>query len=180
MFKYRFTDEDVLKICDAITDKVMNSILSVNVDVLTDALQQCSALDQKLILESSAVMAVVEKTDRLSSAARYLNEKLDRLDEVLELHLQVATVRAGLETSNQGVYDSLVLGLKHMRKQCDSSYYSGQTRREYEAVAKKIDTLLREFEALSSRAQIDDLIHNIKAITSVPTSKRERKRVDPG
>lgn len=175
MFKTSLCDTEIEAIGEFVASKVLDSIRDVNFEVLGSIVkdQVSLALNTQEIVSGQASVIMALKT---------VNDKLRLTNEVLELHLQVATVRAGLEKSDQGVYDSLLLGLQHMRKRCkqQSIDVNAGPKREFEAVARKIDGLIKEFNFLRDKAQIDELIDQIAAITSVPSLKRERKRFEPG
>lgn len=172
MFSISLNDQEIDRVSEMVASNVIGQLIECNVKALED-------LWTRRFLTDLKSQDVIRGQNDIIRALSTVNTKLNETNEVLELHLQIATVRAGLEKSDQGAYDSLLLGLKHMRKQCNHPH-SGAVLREFDAVSRKIDGLIKELDMLRQKALIDALIIQINTITSVSTSKRERKRVEPG
>lgn len=90
---------------------------------------------------------------------REFDSKLITINKTLDRHLQVATLRSGLENSDRGAFVSLKLGLNHM--------YKRSMDKEFEGLRRKIKTLLLEFEILEKKALLDDVIIQLKLATGV-------------
>jgi hypothetical protein len=88
------------------------------------------------------------------------------LNETLNRHLQVATLRFGLEKSDRGAFDSLKRGLNHM--------YKRSSGKEHEGLRRKIKSILLEFEILERKALIDDIINELNLSTEIQSTTEQK------
>lgn len=175
MFSRSLSENEIIKISEFVTSRILLEIVDTNTEAL-------AYLVDTRIDSSVKNKALLPQLERVMEALKLVNEKLIQTNDVLELHLQVATVRAGLEKSDRGAYDSMLLGLDHIKSNCyepKGKFFKLTPRREFEGLARKIDAVMRELELLDSRAKLDDVLNQLTTITSAASSKRERKREVP-
>lgn len=107
---------------------------------------------------------VSEGLKKVCGVLREQNSRSNELIEVLDKHLEVARLRAGLETTDRGAYESMLRGLKHLSGNCGTHY---GVKKQYQGTSRKVDSLIKELEHLEQQAYLDALISNLLKQTSV-------------
>lgn len=143
--------------------------------------EEIALVDSYITLNSKEIDGFIDQVlTGINPIIDKLDDKVTSLKKVLDLHIELATIRYRLENSSLSAYASLKLALNSMAGMDVAPAkvgYGTVSVKEYDSLVRKTKSLLNEFKYLEDKALLDAVVDKINESSLSERKSESKKRI---